>query len=178
MMMMMMLMMMILMRMMRTLASFWWWVSRWRPRPLVLPLVHGNSFRHVLQEALPLGSFSKYSQTRLWCFIASMKSYRGMSTIQLQYIKFNFHFCPTCLKALCYAENSLSRSRVKVKVVWWCWGNVNELHICHMEKQTRRENAFSFYWSLPNGASELSFLKKLFYIVKCIYFSDTLNPCA
>ena len=126
-------MMMILMRMMRTLASFWWWVSRWRPRPLVLPLVHGNSFRHVLQEALPLGSFSKYSQTGLWCFVASMKSYRGMSTIQLQYIKFNFHFCPTCLKALCYAENSLSRSRVKVKVVWWWWGNVNELHICHME---------------------------------------------
>merc|ERR1712105_366867 len=65
--------------------------------------------------------------------IASMKSYRGMCTIQLQYIKFNFHFCPTCLKALCYAENSLSRSRVKVKVVCWWWRNVNELHICHME---------------------------------------------
>ena len=54
-------------------------------------------------------------------------------TIQLQYIQFNFHFCPTCLKALCYAENSLSRSRVKVKVVWWWWGNLNELHKCHME---------------------------------------------
>ena len=55
------------------------------------------------------------------------------SVLLLLLLKFNFHFCPTCLKALCYAENSLSRSRVKVKVVWWCWGNVNELHICHME---------------------------------------------
>ncbi len=123
MMMMMMLMMMILMRMMQTLASFWWWVSRCRPRPLVLPLVHGNSFRHVLQEALPLGSFSKYSQTRLWCFIASMKSYRGMSTIQLQYIKFNFHFCPTCLKIVLCWEQSLqksSESESSVMVVGKC----------------------------------------------------------
>ena len=66
---------------------------------------------------------------------SSMKSYRGLRTIQLQYIyiQFNFHFCPTFLKTLCCDENRLSRSRVKVKVVWWCWGNVNELHICHME---------------------------------------------
>ena len=73
--------------------------------------------------------------------IASMKSYRGMCTIQLQYIKFNFHFCPTCLKALCYAENSLSRSRVKVKVVWWWWGNIAaktcELYINFSETRSR-----------------------------------------
>ncbi len=52
--------------------------------------------------------------------------------------KINFHFCPTCLKALCYAENSLSRSRVKVKVVWWCWGNVNELHAIRRWKKQYR----------------------------------------
>ena len=102
------------------------------------------------------GSFSKYSQIRLWCFIASVKSYRGMSTIQLQYIKFNFHFCPTCLKALCYAENSLWRSRVKVKVVWWWWGNLNELHIVLF--------LLLFYGPLYCSASTLWLNKESIYI--------------
>ena len=65
------------------------------------------AFHHVntkqISAPLPppaflLGSFSKYSQTRLF---DSMKSYSGMRTIQLQYIQDNFHFCPTCLKTLC-----------------------------------------------------------------------------
>ena len=65
------------------------------------------AFHHVntkqISAPLPppaflLGSFSKYSQTRLF---DSMKSYSGMRTIQLQYIQVNFHFCPTCLKTLC-----------------------------------------------------------------------------
>ena len=104
------------------LQSLMWYLKLW-PRPLVLTLLHGNSFRHVLQEALPLGSFSKYYQKGLWCFVASMKSYRGMSTIQLQYIKFNFHFCPTCLKIVLCWEQSLqksSESESSVMVVGKC----------------------------------------------------------
>ena len=64
---------------------------------------------------------------------SSMKSYRGMRTIQLKYIQFNFHFSPTCLKTLYCDGNNLSRCRVKVKVLLWCWGNVNEPQICLME---------------------------------------------
>ena len=79
------------------------------------------------------------------------------------YIQFNFHFCATFLKTLYYDENRLSRSRVKVKVVWWCWGNVNELHICHMEVEETIQ-------MLRNYCTE-DFSKKVW--IKILFFFET-----